>query len=188
MKLNKIIVAAGAAMALCVGVAHAGDASTITETGGTIHFKGKLTSAPCSVSTDSDGQTVELGEYTTHHFNASGIKGTEKPFQIKLEDCDVTTYTTAAVAFSGRQDADNESLLAVDSGLSGDQSATATGVGIQILDGKSQVVKPDGSSFSTEQTLNDGENILNFAAQYVSTAAATAGEANADATFIMQYN
>ncbi|MFP1763831.1 type 1 fimbrial major subunit FimA [Lonsdalea quercina] len=196
MKLNKIIVAAGAAMALCVGAAHADDddvpstdvTPALTVTGGTIHFTGKLTSAPCAVSTDSSDQTVNLGEYTTHHFNASGIKGTEKPFQIKLEDCDTSTYTTAAVAFSGRQDADNANLLAVDSGLSGDQSTTATGVGIQILDSASQVVKPDGNTFSTAKTLNDGENVLNFAAQYVSTAAATAGEANADATFTMQYN
>lgn len=187
MKLNKIIVAMGTAVALCTGAAYARDASTstITVTGGTIHFTGDLVAAPCAVSTDSSNQTVPLGEYTTHHFNAPNIKGTLKPFQIKLEDCDTSTYTTAAVQFQGRST--NANLLAIDSGLSGDQSATATNVGIQILDSTSKVLVPNGD-FSTAQTLNDGENILNFAAQYVSTGVATAGDANADATFIMQYN
>lgn len=190
MKLNKIIVAMGTAMALCTGAAYASDASTttpITVTGGTIHFKGDLVAAPCAVSTDSSDQIVKLGEYTTHHFNASGIEGTKKPFQIKLEDCDATTYTTAAVQFQGRADSTNAKLLAVDSGLSGDQSGTATNVGIRILDSASGVVTPNGN-FSTPQKLSNGENIMNFAAQYVSTGVATAGDANADATFIMQYN
>jgi type 1 fimbria pilin len=173
-----------ATLILCAGSANAG---TTTVTGGTIHFKGKLVAAPCAVSTDSDGQTVKLGEYTTHHFKAAGTLGTLTPFQIKLEDCDTTTASTAAVAFSGRQDASNADLLAIDAGMSGDNKATATGVGIQILDEKSKVVVPDGSSFSSAHTLIDGENILNFGAQYKSTAAATAGDANADATFIMQY-
>lgn len=191
MKMNKIILAMGAAMVLFTGAAHAdGDDSNTTPvvvTGGTIHFKGDLVAAPCAVSTDSSDQIVKLGEYTTHHFNASGIKGTKKPFQIKLEDCDTTTYTTAKVQFQGTADSSNAQLLAVDSGLSGDQAATATNVGIQILDSASKVITPNGD-FSTANTLNDGENILKFAAQYVSTGVATAGQANADATFIMQYN
>lgn len=190
MKLNKIIVAMGTAMALCAGVAHADDDTpppTITATGGTIHFKGDLVAAPCSVSTESSDLSVQLGEYTTHHFNASGIEGTKKPFQIKLEDCDTSTYTTAAVQFQGRADSTNSDLLAVDSGLSGDQAMTATNVGIKILDSASKTVKPNGD-FSTPQKLTGEETILYFAAQYVSTGVATAGNANADATFIMQYN
>ena len=189
--MNRIIVAMGAAMALCAGSVHAEDPveptnPAVTVTGGTIHFKGDLVAAPCAVSTDSSDQIVKLGEYTTHYFSKAGIKGSLKPFQIKLEDCDTATYKTASVQFQGRADT-NADLLAIDSGLSGDQAGTATGVGIQILDSKSTPVKPNGA-FSTAQNLNDGENVLNFAAQYVSTAAATAGDANADATFVMQYN
>lgn len=186
MKMKSTVIALSAVLTLGASAAYA-VTSPITVTGGTIHFTGKLVAAPCAVSTDSDGQTVRLGEYTTHHFNKKGIMGTETPFQIKLEDCDVTTYKTAAVAFQGRQDATDDTLLAIDSGLSGDQSATATGVGIRIKDGKSKYVPVDGSRFSSTQTLLNGENILNFMAQYKSTAAATAGAANADATFIMQY-
>lgn len=195
MKLNKIIVAMGAVMAMCAGAAYAGaddpvtPATTTTATGGTIHFKGSLVDAPCAVSTDSDGQTVTLGQYTVHHFDKTGTLGTAKPFDIKLEDCDTSTASTAAIAFAGRADAANPSLLAVDSGLSGGNDATASGIGIQILDEKSKAVPVDGATLSTAHTLVNGENVLHFAAQYESTAdTVTAGDANADATFTIQYN
>jgi len=193
MKLNTIMVAMSTAMFLCAGSAYADNSTApanpaVTVNGGTIHFKGKLVEAPCAVSNDSSDQPVDLGEYTTHHFKKVGTLGTLKPFQIKLEDCDTTTASTAAVAFSGRQDATDATLLAIDAGASGVNKDTATGVGIQILDELSKVVKTDGVSFSSPHHLIDGENVLNFAAQYKSTAdKTTAGDANADVTFVMQY-
>jgi len=116
------------------------------------------------------------------------VLGSIVPFQIKLEDCDTSVVTTAAVAFSGRADATDPTLLAVDQDLSSSNSGTATNIGIQILDNSSAVVKLDGSTFTDKTTLINGENILKFAAQYKSTGVATAGDANADANFIMQYN
>lgn len=194
MKLNKLAVIFGAVMAMSVGVAHAGDtdsgddtgSSTVTTvTGGTVHFTGSLVDAACAVSTDSTDQTVDLGQYTLHHFKNVGDKTSVIPFQIKLEDCDTTVASTAAVAFSGQRDSAQAGLLAI---ASGGNTETASGVGIQILDEASKAVIPDGSTFSTAHTLIDGENTLNFSAQYVSTVAApTAGQANADATFFMQY-
>lgn len=195
MKMNKIAVATGVVLALCAGVANAGvqasgAGNTVTVNGGTVHFKGKLVAAPCSVSTDTSDQEVKLGEYTTHHFKEAGTLGSVVPFQIKLEDCDTTIATTAAVAFSGRTDntSTDGTLLAVDQDLSSGNAGTATNIGIQVLDSKSSPVKFDGTTFVNKTTLIDGENILTFAARYKSTGQATAGDANADANFIMQYN
>jgi len=191
MKMKKLVVVMSTAIALFAGVAHAGNtpaSSTVTVNGGTVHFKGKLVAAPCSVSTDTSDQEVKLGEYTTHHFKSAGVLGSIVPFQIKLEDCDTSVATTAAVAFSGRTDSSDATLLAVDQDLSSSNSGTATNIGIQILDNASAVVKLDGSTFTDKTTLINGENILKFAAQYKSTGVATAGDANADANFIMQYN
>ena len=97
---------------------------------------------------------------------------------------------TAAVAFSGRADSttSDSSLLGIDQDLSGGNSGTASNIAIQVLDNQSKPVKFDGSTFVNKTTLIDGENILKFAAQYKSTGVATAGDANADANFIMQYN
>jgi len=196
MKMNKLAVAFTAILALSAGMAHAEEVETppvdpsnpaTTLSGGTVHFRGSLVDAACSVSSDSADQTVELGQYTLHHFKTTGDTSSLVPFKINLEDCDTTVASTAAVAFSGQQDATKATLLAVDSSAGGN-STTASGVGIQILDEASKPVTPDGSSFSTAHTLIDGQNTLNFAAQYVSTAAKpTAGQANADAVFIMQY-
>jgi type 1 fimbria pilin len=188
MKLNKLAVVIGAVMTMAAGSAFAADASTsvVTVTGGTVHFKGSLVDAACSVSTDSADQIVDLGQHPLHDFKNVGDKSELRPFNIKLEDCDTTVASTAAVAFSGAVDSTNTDLLAIDA--TAGNGAGASGVGIQILDEKSEVVTPDGSKFSAPHTLIDGENILNFKSQYVSTAASpTAGQANADATFIMQY-
>ena len=195
MRMSKLAVVLGAVMAASVGMAHAADDNTnggkntgtvTTVTGGTVHFRGSLVDAACAVSADSADQTVNLGQYTLHHFKKVGDKSSKVPFKIKLEDCDTTVAGTAAVAFSGQQDT-QKGLLAIDSSANGN-TATASGVGIQILDDASKAVIPDGSTFSTAHKLIDGENTLNFSAMYVSTVAApTAGQANADATFIMQY-
>lgn len=190
MKLNKLVIAMGTVMALASAFnSYADDPvppATTNVAGGVIHFKGSLVDAACSVSTDSADQIVELGQHPLHDFKAVGDKSELHAFTIKLEDCDSSIATSAAVAFAGSVDSTNKDLLAIDASQS--NGAGASGVGIQILDEASKAVKPDGSQFSTPHTLMDGENVLNFKAQYVSTVAApTAGQANADATFIMQY-
>lgn len=110
MKLNIIARALGMGLVLVAGAANAAEGSgagtppATTVNGGSVHFKGKLVAAPCAVSTDTSDQEVLLGEYTTHHFKTAGTLGSVVPFQIKLEDCDTSIATTAAVAFSGRAD------------------------------------------------------------------------------------
>ncbi|WP_420898695.1 type 1 fimbrial major subunit FimA [Erwinia persicina] len=193
MKINTVAVATGMVLSLCMGAANADPApapKTITVNGGTVHFKGKLVAAPCAVSTDTSDQVVKLGEYTTHHFKTAGTLGSIVPFKIKLEDCDTSVAKTAAVAFSGRSDSTStdSSLLAVDEGLSPGNDGTATNIAIQVLDNQNKPVKFDGTTFVNNTTLKDGENTLRFGAQYKSTGVATAGDANADADFIMQYN
>lgn len=198
MKLNTIALVLSMGLTAVTGAAIAGSGGgdtppttpTITVNGGTVHFKGKLVAAPCAVSTDTSDQVVKLGEYTTHHFKTAGTLGSVVPFRIKLEDCDTSIASTAAVAFSGRTDSSSSdsALLAIDQGLSAGNAGTATNIGIQVLDNQSKPVKFDGTTFVNKTTLNDGENILKFAAQYKSTGTATAGDANADADFIMQYN
>ncbi|BEM36232.1 type-1 fimbrial protein subunit A (plasmid) [Serratia marcescens] len=194
MKLNAIAVVMGAAMVLCAGTASASSlasGSGVTVNGGTVHFKGKLVAAPCSVSTKSSDQTVNLGEYTTHHFNAKGTVGTIQPFEIKLLDCDTSTASTAAAAFSGITDSDDTTLLAVNQEDATNGSVTATGVGIKIMDDKNAVVPLDGATFVDSTIILDGDATpaLKFTAQYVGTTGkATGGDANSHADFIMQYN
>ncbi|MBS1205272.1 MAG: fimA [Proteobacteria bacterium] len=197
MKMNKIVIALGAVMALTAGTANAGSdpasgaASTINATGGTVHFKGKINATPCAVSTKSSDQTVNLGEYTTHHFNEAGAVGAKHSFEIKLLDCDTSVQKTAAAMFSGITDADKSDLLAINQEDSTDSSETATGVGIRIMDKNGATVKLDGATPVDSTTILDGDvtPALQFTAQYVGTTGkATGGEANSHADFVMQYN
>ncbi|OAT27445.1 SfmA family fimbriae-like adhesin [Buttiauxella brennerae ATCC 51605] len=187
MKFSKIALSMVAGIALMSGVAHAEDPITtpVTVNGGTVHFKGELVNAACAVSTQSSDQIVKLGQYRTASFTKAGDTSAQIPFTIVLNDCDSTVAATASAAFAGQTDATDPTLLAINSG---DNSTTASGVGIEILDRASKVLTPDGATFSTAQNLTDGTNTLPFTARYKATAAtATAGQANADATFVMKY-
>ncbi|CAI1125862.1 type 1 fimbrial major subunit FimA [Serratia ficaria] len=160
----------------------------VTAPGGTVHFTGEIVNAACAVSADSDGQTVKLGQYRTAQFkNTVGEKTGLVPFTIKLQDCDTTVSTSAAVSFSGNADATDNTVLAT-SNIGGGASGAASGVGIEVADQQGKVLAPNSGTFSTAQTLNDGNNVLNFTARYKSTSAAvTPGKADADATFTMKY-
>ncbi len=190
MKMNKIILAMLTSASLLTAAAvHAEDEPTNTVTtvqGGVVHFNGSLVNAACAVSTESADQTVNLGQYRTASFQSIGDTSATIPFKIVLNDCDTTVATTARVAFSGQTTDSDATLLAINSS---DNDATATGVGIEILDEDSSVMTPDGSTFSKGHSLIDGTNTLNFAARYKATSATpTPGQANADAVFTMQYN
>ncbi|MCV2534681.1 type 1 fimbrial major subunit FimA [Enterobacter wuhouensis] len=186
MKFSNIASTVIASLALVAGAAHAEDTTTpVSVNGGTVHFKGELVNAACSVNTDSSEQTVKLGQYRTAKFTKVGDTTSNIPFTIELNDCDPLVAKTAAVAFTGQIDATDKTLLAVSSGSNDN---TAKGVGIEILDSKSSVLTPDGATFSAAQTLIEGTNTLNFTARYKATAATTTpGQANADATFVMKY-
>lgn len=158
-------------------------ASAETVNGGTVHFVGELVNATCAISTESANQTVDLGQYRTTPLASAGVKTTPVPFTIKLVDCEAATTKSASIAFSGQTTTDT--LLAVSA--AGGNSTAAQNVGIEISDSASKILKLDGTGFSTPKPLIAGDNTLDFSARYVSTGTATAGRADADATFVVKY-
>lgn len=159
-------------------------AATTTVNGGTVHFKGEVVNAACAVDAGSMDQTVMLGQVRSAKLAASGDTSSAVGFNIQLNDCDTSVATKAAVAFAGTSiNNANPDVLALQSSAAG----SATNVGVQILDRTGTPLKLDGADFSTATALNDGTNVIPFQARYFATAAATAGTANADATFKVQY-
>ncbi|MBB1199527.1 long polar fimbrial protein LpfA [Enterobacteriaceae bacterium 89] len=149
---------------------------------GTIQFNGSIVDTPCVVATESQNQSVELGTVKSSTFAAAGDKSVEKPFQIKLEECDLSSgKTKVSVAFNGLSDDTDTTLLSVANG-----AGSAEGVGIGIFDTDNQQI--DLNKASTATNLQEGETILNYAARYVSTAAkVTAGSANSEVDFSLTY-
>lgn len=182
MGINKVALVIISALSMASTAALAADTTTVN--GGTVHFKGEVVNAACAVDAGSIDQTVQMGQVRSAKLATSGSTSSAVGFNIQLNDCDTTVSTKASVAFSGTAiDTTNTTVLA----LQGSASGGATNVGIQILDNKGKPLALDGATFSSATTLNDGTNVIPFQARYYATGAATAGAANADATFKVQY-
>ncbi|MGM3172914.1 type 1 fimbrial major subunit FimA [Dickeya lacustris] len=193
MKFNSLAIGILSALTLS-SVAHAAlsefgretpaKPSVVTVNGGTVHFKGEVVNAACAVDAGSVDQTVQLGQVRSAKLASAGSTSSAVGFNIKLNDCDTTIASKASVAFSGSAVSTKyENVLALQSSAAGG----ATNVGVQILDGSGSPLALNGTGFSAPVTLNDGSNTLPFQARYYATGAATAGVANADATFKVQY-
>lgn len=181
MKIKALAIVAMSALSLTSAAALA---DTTTVNGGTVHFKGEVVNAACAVDADSADQTVRLGQVRAAKLATAGSTSSAVGFNIQLNDCDTSVSTKASVAFSGAAvDADNSTVLALQSSAAGG----ATNVGIQILDRTGTPLALDGATFSAATTLNDGTSFIPLQARYYATGAATAGIANADATFKVQY-
>ncbi|MDT3411199.1 type 1 fimbrial major subunit FimA [Kosakonia cowanii] len=182
MNTRPIVISLAASMMLLSGVAQARGPVVIP--GGNIHFEGELVQLACAISVQSNTQTVAMGQYHTTLFSNVGDTTPLVPFTLTVNDCDRSVATQASVAFAGKADDVDPTLLALTAGDSGG----AKGVAIEILDGNSQKLKPDGATYSVAQNLATGSNTLRFAARYKATSAqVTPGSANADTIFIMKY-
>ncbi|HAY4528357.1 TPA: S-fimbrial adhesin major pilin SfaA-II [Escherichia coli] len=180
MKLKFISMAVFSALTL--GIATSASAAPATVNGGTVHFKGEVVNAACAVNMNSVDQTVLLGQVRTKKLaNLDDVSG-PVGFNIQLDECDSTTSGSVKILFSGTPVAGKNNALAIQSSASG----AATNVGIQILDSSGNPVTLN-SDQSAVYTLTDGTNNIPFQARYIATGQSTAGTANADATFKVQY-
>lgn len=189
----------------------AGMSASAFAASGTVHFRGELTQGSCQVSSDTQDQTVYLGRYSTTEFTAVGDTTASKSFNIDVTNCDPGTYT---IRFDGPNPQNQPDLLAVDAGYTGgdtdqsgnpitesaDASTSASGVGIEVLNNEDQPFPIGGAAQGgnlANFTIEEGGNgsasggtaySINLKARYKSYAdEVTAGQANADATFSIQY-
>src|SRR5471030_53853 len=166
-----------------MGAAHAAPTPT-TVNGGTVHFTGEVVNAACAVDAGSLDQTVQLGQVKSTSLAVAGNTSSSVGFNIQLDDCDASIASTAAVAFSGTA---VSSIYNTALALQTSAAGGATFVGIQILDATSNPMVLDGNTFSEARTISNGTNVIPFQARYIATGVATAGVADADATFKVQY-
>ena len=158
--------------------------SNVFAAAGIVNFNGEILDAACTVDLASQNQTVNLGKYNKSEFSASGDRTAATNFKIVLKDCP-TTVTSAAVRFDGTPDATDSALLAIDSSVAG----AATGVAINLMTANKADLPLHGSNGYSYALSSTTDNILNFYAQYKSTAdSVTAGPANSVANFSVVYN
>lgn len=146
--MNKLFLVAAMASGLAFGTANAADNGH-----GTVTFTGSIIDAPCSITSETANQTVELNEVSNVALKDGGTS-IPKNFAIKLEQCDITTFHTVTTTFSGAPSAGNSDLLGI--------TGTAKGASIAITDGSGTVITLGQPT--AEHTLLEGENTLEFSA------------------------
>lgn len=183
--MNKLAISS-IALSLFSAASVAAVAATTTPVavnGGAVHFKGEIVNAACAVDAGSADQTIRLGQVRTSKLNTDGAVSSSVGFNIQLDDCDTAVAGTASVAFTGSEVAGKNNVLA----LQATGAGAATNVGVQILDSRSQPMQLDGTNFGSTISMTSGTNTIPLQARYYATGTATAGTANADATFKIQY-
>ncbi|EMX9180083.1 TPA: fimbrial protein [Citrobacter sedlakii] len=183
MKKNILSLVVAASIVGAISSAYAAS-ETKTVSGGTIQFLGSVVDAPCAVSLDSENGIVRLDQVTLDSMpkTAGTASGQAKPFNITLQDCDVTTFTLATVTFNGQSSPDQPGVMANTAG-----SGAATGVALQLYG-------PDGNELplgepSSGQALATGTNKIAMSVDYISTAdTVTAGAVESIATFQITYS
>ncbi|HCI6166363.1 TPA: type 1 fimbrial protein [Klebsiella quasipneumoniae subsp. quasipneumoniae] len=153
-------------------------------TGGQVIFNGSITDSSCNIDSASTSQTVDLGKWASTYFTSTGFETTKTPFHIKVKDCPASV-TNVAVLFDGARDQSDNTLLATTGG--------AAGVAIKLYeDDKSTAVSlgkvSKAKNVAAGATAGTGTADLEFFADYISTGAVTAGDANGTANFNMIYN
>ena len=153
-------------------------------TGGQVIFNGSITDSSCNIDSASTSQTVDLGKWASTYFTSTGFETTKTPFHISVKDCPASVKNVA-VLFDGARDQSDNTLLATTGG--------AAGVAIKLYeDDKSTAVSlgkvSKAKNVVAGATAGTGTADLEFFADYISTGAVTAGDANGTANFNMIYN
>ena len=146
---------------------------------GQVNITGSIQGNTCVVDTDSKNMTVDMGTVASKQFYEAGVTTQAHAFTIKLVKCG-DAASAVGVTFHGTLDGKDSRLLAIEGG--------ARGVGIALLDLNRQMVPLNTESI--EYPLTPGAQAVNldFFAQYMANGATvTSGQANATATFVLNY-
>ncbi|MBB6663258.1 fimbrial protein [Proteus mirabilis] len=149
---------------------------------GTIDFTGEIIDNACELAAGSDALKVNLGKVSKTALPSAGVTAAATKFTIKLINCPATV-STASVKFDAESYSGDDTVIALKQ-----ESGVATGVGIQITDDANTVV-PLFTASKTYPLKEGVENNLDIRARYIAkTDSVTAGLANANATFTINYN
>lgn len=144
-----------------------------------IQLYGNIVDFTCVAEGSDSDKTVQLGRWPTKQLRTAGSRTQATPFTLKLTGC---PPGTASVTFSGHADANDSQLLALN------DASQARAVAVEILDGnKTRLSLQQASREVIVDAAGNAE--LVFYANYIATADnPQPGRADADATFMINYN
>nr|WP_230352307.1 fimbria assembly protein [Lelliottia sp. WAP21] len=144
-----------------------------------IKLYGTIVDFTCVAEGNDSNKSVTLGTWPTKQLNTTGSRTQAMPFTLKLTGC---PPGAASITFSGKADAQDNELLALN------DASKASHVAVEIRDS-------DKTRLPLQQASRDvaidaqGNAVLAFYANYIATADnPQPGRADADATFMINYN
>jgi len=144
-----------------------------------IELYGNIIDFTCVAEGSDSDKSVTLGTWPTKQLSTTGSRTQAMPFTLKLTGC---PPGAASITFSGKTDLQDPELLALN------DASQATNVAVEIRD-------RDKTRLPLQQASQDvvvdeqGNAVLNFYANYIATANnPQPGRADADATFMINYN
>ncbi|CAI1542634.1 TPA: fimbrial protein [Serratia fonticola] len=158
MKLNKIVLAVSLAFGV-TAFAQADDGH------GSVTFTGSIIDAPCTIDPDTIDQTVEMGQVSNVALAANKNTGASAPknFEIRLEQCDISTKKSVTATFTGIKGGTTGLL-----GLTG----TARGASLAMADSGGRLIELGKAT--VVQELLTSNNTLEFSAYLQGDGASTA--------------
>lgn len=144
-----------------------------------IRLSANIVDYTCYATSGDADKTVQLGVWPTKQFRNAGDTTQKIPFSLKLAGCPPSG--TTSVTFSGANVASDVGLLALNS------SSTATRVAVELHNQDKTRLNLNEASQEVASDVN-GDATLTFYANYIALGGnATPGSANADATFVINY-
>lgn len=174
MKISKIALAAALVLG-AITTAQAADALN-----GEVRFTGAIVDAPCSIDQNYADQSIPLGSISNVAL-AGGGSSAQKPFEIRLANCSLTTARTVTTTFSG--DAGVGGLL----GITG-----AGGAGIQLTDSNGATIQLGAATTAQTIAIGATDATLSFNAYLKGNGGGIdtiiPGQFTSVASFLLTYN
>ncbi|MBA7857111.1 fimbria assembly protein [Enterobacter sp. LM3] len=144
-----------------------------------IELYGNIVDFTCVAEGSDSDKTVTLGTWPTKQLSTAGSRTQPVPFTLKLTGC---PPGSASITFSGKAEGSDNSLLALN------DASAARNVAVEIRDrDKTRLALQQASQAVAVDAGGNAE--LSFYANYIATADnPQPGRADADATFMINYN
>lgn len=140
---------------------------------------GNIVDFTCVAEGSDSDKSVTLGTWPTKQLSTTGSRTQAMPFTLKLTGC---PPGAASITFSGKTDTQDPELLALN------DASQASNVAVEIRD-RDKTRLPLQQASQDVEVDAQGNAVLDFYANYIATANnPQPGRADADATFMINYN
>lgn len=154
--------------------------------GGKLHMQGALVNSACSVASESQNMTVQMGQYRNTDFKDIGnYAPVSIPFVIRLNDCQTDVSHNVGITFQGMTPVEDPQVFLATTHMSGHDYST--GIGLALFDGAQQLIIPNSLPVFF-LPLSTQEITFHFTARYRAVSERlTPGNIKTDVWFVLVY-